>query len=181
MADLRDLEMDLKSQMDALNMTYEFHSVVGNELANMVIHNLESQSYDTGSGSIPFKERSRKANRVYDKNPFYRGTPYSSKNKILIQSRSLLRSIGFKASRTGVQIGVMQRTNSIHGSDVGTYARQHNEGLNARWKVIRKTISLPKRQFMPTPQEAINPKMEKKILEIWQRSEQKIFRKFSRV
>jgi phage gpG-like protein len=181
MADLKDLERDLLQQERAIKNNYAMNSVIGNEIANNIIENIENQSYDRGDANIPFKERSEIANRTYDKHPFYKGTPYSSKNRVLIQSKSLLRSITFKTHRDSVNVGVFQSTNVIDGSDVGNYAKKNNEGLNSRWKVIKKTISLPKRQFMPTPSEDLNPKMKDIIKHIWERTEQKIFSKFTKL
>lgn len=181
MADLKDLERDLLQQENALKNTYAMQSEIGTKIAHSIKENFEKQGYDDGSGVDAWERRSEKANNTYDKHPFYKGTPYSSKNPILIQGKFLLRKIGFKISGEEIEVGILQGTNPVDGSDIGSYAKRNNEGLISRWKVIKKTIKLPKRQFMPTPSEDLNPKMKDIIKHIWERTEQKIFSKFTKL
>jgi phage gpG-like protein len=88
------------------------------------------------------------------KNP-YKGSVYSSKNPILKQTGNLRDSITYRVNGQMVNIGVFSEK-------VIKYARIHNEGLTFKaWG--KHTAKMPKRKFMPAPNEPPTAKMQEAI------------------
>lgn len=197
MADLNDLENDLssmESQMSELNK--RFPSIIGVESVKIIQQNFDKQGYDSGQGVTKWQKRSPATDKAYDynrtkkyrtpklkkksthKNP-YKGSVYSSKNPILVQTGNLKDAESYRVSGNQIEIGVFPRVRSVGGKSINAvnYAKIHNEGGKIKaWG--KKKVRMPKRQFQPKPGEAANPKIRKAILDKWQFEEEKIMSKW---
>jgi len=199
MPDLNDLENDLNTMQSAMsNLATRFPSIIGKESVSILRENFTKQGYDSGSGFKRWKNRSKSTNIAYDYNRtssyrtpklgkkskyknLYKGSVVQSSNPVLLQTGNLRDSISYKANGNIVEIGVFPKTITIGGKthNAVNYAEIHNEGKTFKaWGKHSKRM--PKRQFMPTPQEAINPKIITKAKEKWDYEEQKIMSKFDK-
>lgn len=87
-------------------------------------------------------------------NKTYKGSTYHGSNPLLLQTRTLYRSITYFPHGKGVTIGV----------DPGLviYAQKMNEGGAGKWGKVAKT-NTPARQYMPRPGQPPNPKILRAI------------------
>jgi phage gpG-like protein len=198
MPDLDQLESDLNSMQSALeNLESRFPSIVGVETVNILRQNFQLQGYDSGSAISKWNKRSPNTNKAYDynrtasyrtpklgkvsiyKNP-YKGSVVQSKNPLLLQTGNLRDSISYRVSGRIVEVGVFPRQISINGvvHDAVAYAQIHNEGGSTMWG--KHSVKIPRRQFMPRPNDNPNPKIIKAVKAKWDFEEQKIMSKFEK-
>ncbi len=137
--------------------------IIGVESVKIVRENFYNESYSDGVSVTKWAPRKESTNRQYDrgrtvnaktgklskyrtgKNSTYKGSVYSSSKPLLRQTLALFNSIAFQIRGTSVFIGT--NTNLI------PYAIVHNEGKHNE----------PKRQYIPTPSQGGNPKIQKAV------------------
>lgn len=160
MNSLQQLLSDFKqARRDHEQMMKNAPRIIGVESVKIIHNNFKISAYDSGHGIEQWKARKATTNKAYDrgksinpktgklskyrtgKNSTYKGSVFSSQNPILIQTRNLYNSIQYTISGGYVFIGV--------NLSLVPYAKAHNEGLHHE----------PRRKFMPTRNEGINPKM----------------------
>lgn len=159
--------------------------IIGVEAVKVVRENFDKQGYDTGVSFTAWPKRAAVTNWSYDYNRVsnswtiksggkgkgqfltpsgrkskaknrYKGSVISSLNPILLQTRTLYRSIAYFLSGKKVTIGV--------DPSLVIYAQKMNEGGKGRWG-RKAATNTPARKFMPTPHEAPNPKILARVKE----------------
>lgn len=154
-------------------------NIIGVEALKVIDQNFENESYDSGTGKTRWEARASSTNKGYDSRSGVQGSVFSSSNPILQQTGNLRDSIKKKVQGRTVFIGV--------NLDKVPYAKIHNEGgqitiaartqaiyfkagrFSKRMKGTRKrrvhmpghSITMPKRQYMPMPNERPNVKILK--------------------
>lgn len=160
MNSLTQLLSDFKqARRDHDQMMKNAPRIIGVESVRLIHENFKISAYDSGHGVEAWPARKPATNKEYDrghsvnsktgklskyrtgKNGTYKGSVFSSSKPLLRQTLSLYNSIQYTISGGYVFIGV--------NLSLVPYARAHNEGLHHE----------PKRKFMPTRNEGINPKM----------------------
>lgn len=159
--------------------------IIGVEAVKVVRENFDKQGYDTGVSFTPWAKRADVTNWAYDYNRVsnawtvksggkgkgkfvtasgrkskaknrYKGSVVSSLNDILMQTRTLYRSIDKFISGKRVTVGV--------DPTLVIYAQKMNEGGKGRWG-RKATTNTPARQFMPRPNDKPNPKILARVKE----------------
>lgn len=151
MKDLKALVSDFKNLNTGIKkLDAALPRMFGKISVDIVQENFKLQGYDSGTGVIKWPKRHWKSNLKYDEHDFYRGTVYSSKSPLLLQSWKLYYGIQYWAQRGRVKIGV--------DSSLIPYAKTMNEGGIEMW--LGKETTIPARQFLPKESEGANPKIE---------------------
>lgn len=135
--------------------------IAGVESVRVVKQNFLLQGYDDGMGFTKWKDRKAATNRAYDRRGQYKGSVFNSRKPLLRQTLRLFN---------GIQYRVIGRNSVIIGVDLGLvpYAKRHNEGLD----------KMPKRQYMPTPNQPPNRKMLAAIEKKYNFERDKAMRRF---
>lgn len=195
MASLKQLQEDLAKLTRELNKLDEAApKVAGVEAVRWINGNFQRESYK----GVKWKPRSPKTNKSYDKRNGVKGSVYNSANKILQQSGNLRDSIrsravgrtafvGFDTNRIpygqihneGGRIVLQQRSTKLYFYR-GRFSRADKATKSKKAIIPRTEIRMPKRQFMPRPNEAPEPEVLKVVSDklIFERS--KIFNIFKR-
>lgn len=154
-------------------------SIIGAEAVKVVKQNFDLQGYDSGAGFTPWRQRADVTNQAYDYNRVanaftvrskgkgrgqfltpsgrkskarnkYKGSVYSSQNKIMLQTRNLYRNLTYFAGSKRVTVGVNET--------LIVYAKKLNEGGRGTWGK-KATTHTPARQFQPYPNQPPNKKI----------------------
>ena len=150
--------------------------LIGIECVKVVKQNFQKQGYDSGAGIAPWKARSPKTNKTYDRNRIdsrgrrgntgrnstYRGSVYSSAKPLLMQTRNLYNSVSYTVVSKRVTIGV--------NASVIPYAKRMNEGGGG----------VPARKFMPTDSDKPNLLMLSRVKRKIEFEREKILKQFRR-
>lgn len=143
--------------------------IIGNESVKIVKQNFKIQGYDNGLGVDEWAPRDDKTNAAYTRNRgkgqqgIYKGSVFSASKPLLRQTLNLYNNIRYRT------IG-MSRV--FIGGDTGLvpYMRRHNEGLD----------KMPKRQFMPTPNQGANVKMQEAYRLKYEKERDRAMRRFQK-
>lgn len=150
---LRDFE---QARKDYEQVIRALPRVMGIIAVKEVKGNFTAQGYRGPNGFQAWPKRKPSTDAQYDrgknggkyrtgKNSVYKGSVYSSKNPILIQTHALMDSVHYSVSGGYVFVGV--------NLNIVPQGKAINEGL----------ANQPKRQFLPKPSEGATPRM---IIEI---------------
>ena len=193
MADLLDLLGDLEHQELALRkLENDFPMIIGVECTKQIRNNFKIQGYYV---SGQWQHRAASTNFLYDynrtsayrtpvlgkvskhRNP-YKGSVVSSRRPILTQTGNLRDSITYKVQGTGVEIGVFSRTVNIDGKlhEALSYCKLLNEG--GSMQAWNHSAKMPRRQFMPFPNDNPSPQMLAAIEKKYIYEQDKIFHKW---
>lgn len=177
LSDFRSARNKTEKLQNALPM------IIGVEAVKVVRENFDKQGYDTGTSFTAWPKRADVTNIAYDYNRVsnswtlkskgrgrgsfvtpsgkaskaknkYKGSLYSGSNPILLQTRTLYRSIAYFLSGKKVTIGV--------DPTLAIYAQKMNEGGKGKWGKKNAT-NTPARQYMPRPHEPPNIKILNRV------------------
>jgi phage gpG-like protein len=165
-----DLVRDFKQYQSALlDLHKQTPRIIGKLGVDCAKQNIDSGGFMNYPGNVrTYTKRTDSTNKLYDKSKIYKGSVYSSKNKLLKQSGDMYDAITFRAGTTLVNIGV--NLNQI------PYAKMMNEG--GLTKMFGKhTVRIPARKFLGLSKNLVIKtgdelsKRRLKILKSWKISE----------
>ena len=131
-----------------LKLVDQLPKVIGHEAVVVVKKNFDLQGYDVGTGVKPWEPRKESTNTRYRKRAGVKGTVFQADRKILEQTMNLYNSIKYYPGVRSVMIGV--------NISFIPYAKIHNEG-GPGMAFGKYAFEMPKRQYMPLPDELPNP------------------------
>lgn len=149
MKSLQQLLTDWRAaKADMEKLVSNMPRIMGNEAVRVIKQNFMLHGYDSGNGFTKWDERKKATNKAYDRNRTkgkqgnYKGSVFSSGKPLLMQTLRLFNNIQYQ---------VKGQRSVLIGIDKGLvpYGQRHNEGLK----------KMPKRQFMPTPNQPPNKKI----------------------
>lgn len=171
MEDLQKLLSDFQKARGDIDsfIKNDLPRIIGVESKKIILQNFTLQVYDSGNGITKWAKRAASTDKQYDrgktvsprtgklskyrtgKNATFKGSVYSSLNPILVQTHTLKNSIHYRISNYSAWIGVSGTFTGINkkSGEISTYAKALNEGDG----------HLPRRQFMPFPNQPGNPKI----------------------
>ncbi len=177
MKNLTDLIHDIRAKSAGMKkLEQDMPRIIGVESVKILRQNFLLQGYDSGSGVKAWKKRSPSTDIAYMynrtaayrtpklhkisryKNP-YKGSVVNASRQILTQTGNLRDSLTYQVSGKRVTIGVYPRIVTIGGKshDALAYAKILNEGGSGKWG--KHSTKIPKRQFMPRPNDPPNQKI----------------------
>lgn len=187
MKDLATLTRDMaKAREDMKKLSDSLPRIAGVESVKIVKQNFQIEAYDSGNGINKWAKRKNSTNAAYTNgrgkggHSKYKGSVFSATKPLLRQTLALYNSIHYVANQGGVFVGV--------SLNLVPYAKIHNEGgtinIKARRQTFRfnekgrfttkgkdskywrrrtisdHTITMPKRQYMPLPNQSGNRKIQ---------------------
>jgi len=174
MKTITDLLRDITTKYSEMQkLKQNMPRIIGVESVKVLKENFKKQGYDSGTGFTAWKKRSKATDTAYDynrtssyrtpklhkkskyKNP-YKGSVVSSKRPIMVQTGNTRDALNFQANGNKTIIGIFPRIVMIGGKshDAFAHAKILNEGGTGTWG--RHSTKIPKRQFMPRPQDPPN-------------------------
>lgn len=142
------------------NLVNNLPRIIGNECVAAVKQNFNLQGYDSGNGVKRWANRKDQTNKNYTYGrkkggkSKYKGSVFNADAKILLQTMNLYNGVTYKVAGKSIFVGV--------DKGIIPYAAIHNEGLPGK-AFGKYSFQMPKRQFMPLPNEGPNIKMLKRI------------------
>ena len=155
MKTIAQLLSDFKTAKEGVRkLQADIPRIIGVESVKAIKQNFRAQSYDSGTGTTPWKERSADTNKRYDKRYGVKGSVYQSSNPLLKQSGVLYNSVQYKVQGRLVFVGV----------DLGAvpYAQKMNDGGPGKWG--KNATNTPARKYMPADGEPPNVKILKAVV-----------------
>lgn len=140
MKKLSQLTRDFNAAKNSFaKLSSETPRIMGALGVKVMRENFDAQGFvETVGPARKWKERSKATNAMYDSRKNLKGSVYSSKNPILLQTKNLKNGITYKDSAKKVTVGVNQ--------NVVPYAKLMNEGglvqLGEKW------VRVPARKYL---------------------------------
>ena len=138
MKDISTLKSDFGKAVAALKkFETDQLRIIGKTAVQDIKQNFKNSSFEGGEN---WEKREDKTNKAYDRRGNYKGSVYSSRAKLLIQTGNLRDSVRYLVEGKNVFIGVRD-------SKLADIAAAHNEGLGHQKKrqFMGWTISLQKK------------------------------------
>ncbi len=178
---IRDFQKS-RAAMDALMK--QTPNIIGVESIRIVKANFFIQAYDSGNGITPWPKRKKATNKSYTANrgkggtSNYKGSTYNASNPLLRQTNTLFNSIRFIISGGNVFIGVdlamapyakvhneggtinqKERTAVLHFGSNKKFSSVKNANYAQKNTIGEHSFKMPRRQYMPLPNQPGNPKI----------------------
>lgn len=197
MASLKQLLRDLANVNKGLkDLEEKAPRIAGVEAVKWIHKNFEQQAYK----GKKWKPRSPKTNKSYDKRSGVKGSVFNSANPILRQTGNLFDSIryrvvnrftfvGFNTNRIpygeihneGGRIMIGQKSRKLYFYKGRFAAKQKGKRRTSKTVNVKQTeIRMPKRQFMPKPNEPADPDLLKAVGDKIDFERNKVFNIFKR-
>lgn len=198
MKSLQDALQDIRKtreEMDRFNQ--RLPDIIGIEALNAIDQNFENESYNSGAGITRWPKRKAATNKAYDRRSGgLKGSVFNSGNKILQQTGNLRAAVRKIRKGQNVFIGVnLLKIPYAHiHNEGGTISMKGgrvllwgSKGFTSKWGGAKRgkvskahTITMPQRQYMPTPGQGPNPMILKKAKAKIEFEQNRIMNKFRR-
>ena len=167
MKSLVDLTRDFNASRKAFEaLTKDTPRIMGVVGVQVTRENFDAQGFvETVGPSAKWKERSPTTDKIYDSRQGVKGSVYSSKNPILVQTGNLKDGQAYRATERQVRIGV--------NLNLVPYAKLMNEGGMVQFG--KRMVYVPARKFV-----GMSEKLKFRIDTELKRKRQQAFSKFKR-